>query len=65
MQQRKAYYVDSNERKIYYADIGAKITREFPHLIGAYIFDQLEALWLLEGFDGGRTPYALPYSFTD
>ena len=36
-----------------------------PHTLGKHIFEQLEALGLLEEMQNGHTPCGLPYSFAD
>lgn len=64
-QRRQPYIVLGNEAQMTYNTIGEAIRKDHPHLVGRHIFEQLDALGLREGFDNGRTPFALPYSFTD
>ena len=59
------YYTDKDGRKVLFDDVGAAIRRLHPNLIGAHIFQLLDALGLRDGFDKGHSPYALPYTFTE
>lgn len=59
------HFVGANGRRYSFAVIAACIDLLHPDLNGSHIFAQLDALDLRTQFDGGLTPYGLPYSFTD
>lgn len=67
MQSRKVKlrpYFCANNTNYYYDEIGNKIAKIYPELVGKHIFKQLEAVGLWEVFEISDTPYSLPYSFS-
>lgn len=59
------YFRGRSGERHYYTGLGEGIKYAHPELRGSRIFEQLEALGLMEEFMGGNTPFGLPYSFTD
>lgn len=49
----------------FYTGIAETIRYLAPEVRGQHIMQQLDALDLTEEFMGGRTPFGLPYSFSD
>jgi hypothetical protein len=60
-----AYFTGKSGTKRYYADIANRIRSEAPHTLGKHIFEQLDAIGLLDEMKDGTTPYGLPYTFAD
>jgi len=61
----EGYFSGPDRTKYYFKDLGERIRREYPHLVGEHIFEQLDALGVREPFEQGRTPMQLPFSFSD
>jgi hypothetical protein len=59
------YFRGKSGTLYYYGWLGDEIEAQFPDLMGRHIREQIEALGLLEEFDGGESPCSLPYTFTD
>jgi hypothetical protein len=57
------YFTGASGTRYAYPDIADRIRREAPHTLGKHIFDQLEAIGLLNEMKDGTTPCGLPYSF--
>jgi hypothetical protein len=57
------YFRGASGRRYTYADVAERIRKEAPQTLGQHIFVQLEAIGLLEEFQGGTTPCGLPSSF--
>jgi hypothetical protein len=60
-----AYFTGPSGTRYAYADIADRIRKEAPHMLGKNIFEQLEAIGLLDEMRNGTTPCGLPYSFAD
>lgn len=60
-----SFYRTKTGDKRSYREIAIAIRIAHPHLIGAHISVQAEALGLLDELEAGETPYMLPYSFSD
>jgi hypothetical protein len=58
-----SYFRGATGKRYAYADIAGRIRKEAPHALGKHIFEQLEAIGLLEEMQNGATPCGLPYSF--
>lgn len=58
------YFRGRSGGKHYYIGLAEGIKYAHPELRGARIFEQLEALDLMEEFMAGSTPFGLPYSFS-
>lgn len=61
----RPYFRGASGRVYAFADLAARIRAERPDLVRAWLVLQLGALSLEDEFNGGTTPYALPYSFSD
>jgi hypothetical protein len=59
------YFNGGDGKRYYFGVIAAEIRSKHPRLVGAHIFEQLDALGLRFVFRNGDTPYPLPRSFTD
>jgi hypothetical protein len=59
------YFNGSDGKRYYYDGLAVEIRKNHPRLVGAHIFEQLDALGLRFVFRGGDTPFPLPRSFTD
>ena len=57
------YFIGKSGKKYYYKDIKETIEKCYPEVKGKHIFQQLEKTGMKEEFDGGYSPYGLPYSF--
>lgn len=62
---RPRTFIGRSGREYTFAEIGRRIREEHPKLVGAPALLQLNYLALREEFDGGTTPVALPYSFSE
>ena len=60
-----AYFRGASGTPYAYAEIAARIRKEAPHTLGKHIFEQLEAIGLLEELRNGSTPWSLPYTFAE
>jgi hypothetical protein len=58
-----AYFTATSGTLCNDADIGARIRDQAPHMLGKYIFQQLEAISLLDEFLQGTTPFLVPLTF--
>ena len=59
------YFTGATGKRYAYADIADRIRKEAPHTLGKHIFEQLEAIGLLDEMQNGMTPVGLPYTFAD
>lgn len=59
------YFRGQSGGKHFYVGLAEGIKYSHPELRGKRIFEQLEALDLMEEFMAGTTPFGLPYSFSD
>ena len=59
------YFTGKTGGKHFFMGIAEVIRNHHPEVRGQHIFNQLNALGLDEEFNGGVTPYSLPYSFSD
>lgn len=59
------YFRGKSGGKHYYTGLAEAIKYTAPELRGARIYDQLEALELMDEFLEGRTPFGLPYTFSE
>ena len=59
------YFIGATGTRYAYADIADRIRKDAPHTLGKHIFEQLDAIGLLEEMQNGTTPCGLPYSFAD
>ena len=57
------YFTGASGTRYAYADIAGRIRGEAPHTLGKHIFEQLEAIGLLEEMQNGATPCGLPFCF--
>lgn len=64
-QSDNLYFRGKSGNLYYYGWLSDEIDDRFPQLRGKHIREQVEALGLLDEFDGGESPCSLPYSFTD
>jgi hypothetical protein len=58
-----AYFTGTSGTLYNYADIGARTRDQAPHMLGKHIFQQLEAISLLDEFLQGTTPFLVPLTF--
>ena len=57
------YFTGATGKRYAYADIADRIRTEAPHTLGKHIFEQLEAIGLLDELTKGTTPCGLPFTF--
>lgn len=58
------YFRGRSGAKHFYTGLAEGIKYAHPEMRGKRIFEQLDALDLMEEFMGGNAPFGLPYSFT-
>lgn len=56
-------FIGSSGAVYTYAWLASEIAEKCPWLAGRHIREQLAGLGLIDEFDGGESPYPLPYSF--
>jgi hypothetical protein len=59
------YFRGASGKRYPYPEIAERIRKEAPQTLGKPITVQLEAIGLLEEFQGGGTPYVLPSTFAE
>ena len=59
------YFVGASGKRYYFAELEQEIRRDYPHLVGAHIFEQLRELSLAHEFGFGCTPCELPLTFAE
>jgi hypothetical protein len=59
------YFRGASGRCYTYPEIADRIRKDAPHTLGKHIFEQLEAIGLLQEIQNGSTPCGLPFTFAD
>jgi hypothetical protein len=59
------YFRGASGTRYTFAEIAERVRRDAPQTLGKHIFEQLEAIGLLDELRNGTTPCGLPFTFAD